>query len=70
MDNVEVLVLSTEDWNELYRIPDYVKISEQIVTDSTYTTYDRISGYNKMESDYDKTISIGEELANVETTSD
>lgn len=30
MDNIEVLVLSTEDWNELYRIPDYVKISEQI----------------------------------------
>lgn len=49
---------------------DRIKISEQIVNDSTYTTYDRISGYNKMESDYDSVISLGEELANVETTTD
>ena len=49
---------------------DRIAQSDQIIKDNTFTNYDRIDGYNKMESDYDKTISIGEELANVETTSD
>ncbi|MCR5228098.1 MAG: hypothetical protein K6E27_12930 [Eubacterium sp.] len=47
---------------------DRIATSNQIIEESTYTTYDRISGFNKMEADYDNTIRIGEELANVETT--
>ena len=49
---------------------DAVKMAKDIDETKVVTSFDRIRGYKKLEEDYQKGITIGEEITDIEAAVD
>ena len=61
---------AVDEFNSKIDIEDAVVRGQDIDSSEIISDFDRIEGYKRLESDYEAIIKLGEDLANVEATSD